>query len=243
MKAIVVNEAGGTDKLIYQEVDLPKVKANWSLIKIKGFGINRSEIFTREGESPTVLFPRVLGIECVGVIEETNDSEKLPKGQKVLSIMGEMGRAFDGSYAEYVAVPNDQIYPVTTNLPWKELATIPETYYTAFGSMKNLKIIKGDRILVRGATSGVGISFLKLLKARYPNLTIDGTSRSQEKKELLLSAGFNAVIIDKNGKLETEQKYDKILELIGPATVKDSFKHLNEGVFYVAQDNWVVNGF
>lgn len=229
MKAIVVNEAGGTDKLIYQEVDLPKVKANWSLIKIKGFGINRSEIFTREGESPTVLFPRVLGIECVGVIEETNDSEKLPKGQKVLSIMGEMGRAFDGSYAEYVAVPNDQIYPVTTNLPWKELATIPETYYTAFGSMKNLKIIKGDRILVRGATSGVGISFLKLLKARYPNLTIDGTSRSQEKKELLLSAGFNAVIIDKNGKLETEQKYDKILELIGPATVKDSFKHLNEG--------------
>lgn len=82
MKAIVVNEAGGTDKLIYQEVNLPKIKANWSLIKIKGFGINRSEIFTREGKSPTVLFPRVLGIECVGVVEETSDPERLPVGKK-----------------------------------------------------------------------------------------------------------------------------------------------------------------
>lgn len=143
--------------------------------------------------------------------------------------MGEMGRAFDGSYAEYVALPNNQIYPITTNISWKELATIPETYYTAFGSMKNLKITKKDKILVRGATSGVGISFLKLLKARYPDIVIDGTSRSQAKNEQLLSAGFNDVIIDKTGVLETEKKYDKILELIGPATIKDSFQHLNEG--------------
>lgn len=60
---------------------------------------------------------------------DTTDPQRLPVGQKVVSIMGEMGRAFDGSYAEYTLLPNDQIYPVTTNLDWATLATVPETYY------------------------------------------------------------------------------------------------------------------
>ena len=53
---------------------------------------------------------------------------------------GEMGRALDGSYAEYALLPNEQIYPVDSQLPWSELAAVPETYYTAFGSFKNLQI-------------------------------------------------------------------------------------------------------
>ena len=64
MKAVVVYEAGGTDKLVFQEVPKPQIKEGWSLIKVKGFGINRSEIFTRKGYSPSVKFPRILGIEC-----------------------------------------------------------------------------------------------------------------------------------------------------------------------------------
>lgn len=60
----------------------------------------------------------------------------MQEGQKIVSIMGEMGRAFDGSYAEYALLPNEQIYPVDSQLPWSELATVPETYYTAFGSFK-----------------------------------------------------------------------------------------------------------
>lgn len=54
--------------------------------------------------------------------------------------MGEMGRAFDGSYAEYVLLPNEQIYPKHTDLDWTTLAAIPETYYTAFGSLQQLRI-------------------------------------------------------------------------------------------------------
>lgn len=159
MKAVVIKEAGGPEKLLYQEVPTPKVKPGWSLVKIKGFGINHSEIFTRKGLSPSVKFPRILGIECVGVIAETSDEKRLPIGQKIISIMGEMGRDFDGSYAEYVLLPNDQIYPITTNLDWATLAAIPETYYTAYGSMLNLKIDQTDRVLVRAGSSGVGIAF------------------------------------------------------------------------------------
>lgn len=229
MKAVVIKEAGGAEKLVYQEVPTPKVKPGWSLVKVKGFGINHSEIFTRQGLSPSVKFPRILGIECVGIITETSDENRLPVGQKVISIMGEMGRDFDGSYAEYVLLPNDQIYPITTNLDWAALAAIPETYYTAYGSMLNLKIDREDRVLVRAGSSGVGIAFLKLLKARYPHIFVAGTSRNLNKEKQLKEAGYDEVVVDQDGKLQTEEKFDKILELIGPKTMKDSFKHLNEG--------------
>lgn len=228
MKAIKIYEAGGPDKLIYEEVPKPTLKKDWSLVKVMGFGINHSEIFTREGQSPSVEFPRILGIECVGVIEASSDEHLLPVGQKVISIMGEMGRDFDGSYAEYVLLPNKQIYPVDTHLSWKELATIPETYYTAFGSMKNLQIRESDKVLVRGATSGVGLAFLKLVKGHYKSVVVDGTSRSLSKKKDLLQSGFDDVIEDRDGVLQTQKTYDKIIELIGPATVKDSLKHINE---------------
>ena len=89
----------------------------------------------------SVTFPRILGIECVGQVAETTRAD-LEVSQKVVSIMGEMGRAFDGSYAEYVLLPNDQIYTVETNLTWTELAAVPETYYTVLQMKILLKLIK-----------------------------------------------------------------------------------------------------
>ena len=65
MKVVVIYEAGGPEQLKVEIREIPKVKEGWTLVKIKGFGINRSEIFTREGHSPSVKFPRILGIECV----------------------------------------------------------------------------------------------------------------------------------------------------------------------------------
>ena len=105
--------------------------------------------------------------ECAGVIEETTDEKRLPVGTQVISIMGEMGRDFDGGYAEYALLPNQQIHPVHTDLPIEEWAALPETYFTAYGSMRNLNIREQDRVLVRGATSGVGIAFLRLLKGKW----------------------------------------------------------------------------
>jgi NADPH:quinone reductase-like Zn-dependent oxidoreductase len=81
--------------------------------------------------------------------------------------MGEMGRAFDGGYAEYVLLPNEQIYPVSTSLSWEKLAAVPETFYTAYGAFLNLKITADSSVMVRGASSGVGIAFLKLVKGKY----------------------------------------------------------------------------
>lgn len=227
MKAIKIYQAGGPEQLIYQDVPIPDIKEDWSLVKIKGFGINHSEIFTREGKSPSVQFPRILGIECVGEVVQSS-TPALAVGQKVVSIMGEMGRAFDGSYAEYVLLPNEQIYPVHTDLDWTTLAAIPETYYTAFGSLQQLRIAPQDRVLVRGAGSGVGIAFARLLKTQFPHVVLHGSTRNPAKATRLQAVGFDGVITEADGKLQTDQRYDKILELVGPATLRDSFSHINE---------------
>lgn len=228
MKAVVIHHAGGPEQLKLEVVPTPKVKKNWSLVKIKGFGINHSEIFTRNGLSPSVKFPRILGIECVGIISQTTDPKRLPVGQKVVSIMGEMGRNFDGSYAEYVLIPNDQIYPIKTNLAWSTLAAIPETYYTAYGSLLNLHIKSGQMLLVRGGSSGVGVAFTKLAKALFTEITVVGSTRQLKKTDQLIDIGYDDVIQDQAGALMTGDSYDRVLELIGPTTIKDTFKHVNE---------------
>lgn len=212
--------------LEYKDVPTPKVKPGWSLVQVKGFGINHSEIFTRDGESPSVKFPRILGIECVGVVAEST-SDELQNGQKVISIMGEMGRAFDGSYAEYVLLPNEQIYPVETELSWADLAAVPETFYTAFGSLKTLKLQPTDTVMIRSGASGVGIAALRLIKAKYPNIKITGSVRNLAKKQVLLDAGYDYVVEDKHDELITIEKYDKVLELVGPKTLRDTFNHVN----------------
>lgn len=227
MKAAVVYEAGGPEQLKVEIVKQPEVKAGWSLVKVMGFGINHSEIFTRKGESPSVKFPRILGIECVGVVEEST-SPNLKNGQKVVSFMGEMGRAYDGGYAQYCLLPNDNIFPIKSNLSWLEIAAIPETYYTAYMSLKNLRINENDKVLVRGATSGVGYAFLKLLRGQFPNIYCAGTSRNENKRALLEQAGYDEIIIDHDNVLQTDESFDRILDLIGPAAMLDTFKHINK---------------
>lgn len=226
MKAIVLTKPGNADVLNYTTVPTPTVKPGWSLIKVKGFGINRSEIFTRNGWSPSVKLPRILGIEGVGEIAETTDETRLPKGQKVVTLMGGMGRNYDGSYAEFMLIPNQNIYPVTTDLSWSDLAAIPETYFTAFGSLLNLKLAATDTLLVRGATSGVGVAAVQLAKAMAPGITVTATTRNLAKTDRLMAAGFDAVIEDRDNQLQTEQQFSKILELVGPLTMVDSMKVL-----------------
>ena len=247
MKAVVIEEPGGPEKLLYREVPTPQVKPGWTLVKVRGFGINHSEVFTRQGLSPSVQFPRILGIECVGEVADTTDPVRLPVGQKVVSIMGEMGRAFDGGYAQYCLLPNEQVYPVHTDLPWEVLAALPETYFTAFGSMKNLRLEDGCSVLVRGATSGVGVAFLRLVKARFPQMRVVGSTRGASKGQLLLDAGFDGFVVDADGVLQTDEVFDRAFELIGPATLKDTCAHIREGGIVCSTGQlggqWYMDGF
>src|SRR6266704_2964415 len=121
MHAIVVEQPGGPEVLQLQERPHLQPRSGWVLIRVKAFGLNRSEMFTRQGHSPGVQFPRVLGIECVGIIEAAPETN-LAVGQTVAAVMGGMGRAYDGGYAEYTLVPASQVIPLQTTLPWELLA-------------------------------------------------------------------------------------------------------------------------
>lgn len=228
MRAIIVRKPGGPEALELTTVPRPQAQPGWSVIQVKGRGINHSEVFTREGQSPSVHFPRILGIEAVGVMAETTEENRLPSGQPVVTFMGEMGRAYDGSYAEYVRVPNAQIFPVTTDLSWPELAAVPETYYTAFGALQGLQLAAGQRLLVRGGTSGVGVAAVKLAHA-MADVTVIASTRHLMKADQLRQAGFDDVVEERDGKLRGTEKVDRILDLIGPATVKDSLAHVTAG--------------
>ena len=109
MKAMVLEKPCTAEEMKIKNVPIPEVKENWILVKIRAFGINRAEIFTRQGDSPSVKLPRVIGIECVGIVEEPSNSD-FKKGDKVFSMMNGMGREFDGSYAEYILIPKNQVY-------------------------------------------------------------------------------------------------------------------------------------
>lgn len=226
MKAAVVYRPGGPEVLTLEDRPIPNIKEGWTLVKVLGFGINHSEIFTRQGLSPSVQFPRILGIECVGEILQTTNTQ-LETGQLILSFMGEMGRDFDGSYAEYVLLPNKQIYPVSSHLSLESLIALPETVYTAYGSFQQLKIKEKNTVLVRGATSGVGVTFAKLIKAAFPKIHLAGTSRKTDKTDLLKSTGFDEMILDKDNTLKTEKSFDRIFDLIGPKAFEDNLIHLN----------------
>src|SRR2546430_13865602 len=127
MKAIVVEHAGAPDVLQIRTLPRPQPRPGWVLIQVKAFGLNRSEMYTRQGHSPSVRFPRVLGIECVGEVDDAGGTD-LTIGQTVAALMGEMGRAFDGGYAEYTLVPRERVLPGRTDLPWDVLAAPPQTW-------------------------------------------------------------------------------------------------------------------
>jgi NADPH:quinone reductase-like Zn-dependent oxidoreductase len=234
MRAAVCVGAGGPETLEIRELPVPEVRDGWSLVRVKGAGLNRSELRTRQGHSPNVRFPRVLGIECVGIVVDSTDPA-LPNGTTVAAVMGEMGREFDGGYAEYALLPNRLLKPVTTELPWDVLAALPETYLTAQGSLDALGVASsaGGRLLIRGGTSSVGMAAASIASGH--GMEIAATTRRQAKADALKAAGAAHVIVDDGAPLEPAVHAiwpdgpDHVLDLVGADTAVDSLRLVRRG--------------
>lgn len=85
MRAVVLHNPGPASNLRLETRPVPTATAGYVLIRIKAFGLNRSELFTRQGHSPNVAFPRILGIECIGVVESCPGGE-FNEGATVLTV-------------------------------------------------------------------------------------------------------------------------------------------------------------
>src|SRR3954469_12965566 len=218
MRAIVLDAPGPPEALMIRELLVPAPAASWVLIEVRAFGLNRSELHTRQGLASGVTFPRVLGIEAAGVVAQCPGRE-FAFGQQVVTMMGGMGRTFDGGYAEYTCVPASQVIAFASGLEWSTLGAVPEMLQTAHGSLTiGLDAQPEQSILIRGGTSSVGMAAAVLAKQR--NMTVLSTTRHANKAASLVDIGVDHVLID-DGNVARQVReilpagVDLALELVG----------------------------
>src|SRR3954468_14582572 len=227
MRAIVLDAPGPPNALTIRELPVPSPAAGWVLIEVKAFGLNRSELHTREGLASGVTFPRILGIEAAGTVARCPGAE-FPVGQQVVTMMGGMGRTFDGGYADYTCVPASQVIPFASDLDWSTVGAVPEMLQTAYGSLTGgLDAQPEESILIRGGTSSVGMAAAVLAKRR--NMTVLSTTRSSNKTAALTDVGVDHVLID-DGNVARHVRailpagVDTALELVGTPALPDTLQ-------------------
>ena len=230
MKAIVINGCCKAEDLHISEIPTPQVKPGWVLVKVRAAGLNHSEALMRlyEADRDYIHTPIVPGIECVGEVADASDSG-LRVGDRVIALMGGMGRSFDGGYAEYALLPATHVFRVDTDLDWTSLAAVPETYFTAHGSLfESLRLEASDTLLVRGATSTVGMAAVQLAKA--VGARVIAACRRESSFEKLQAAGADRCVIDDERLSEHPwaERPNKMLELVGIKTLYDSLRTVTE---------------
>ena len=227
MKAVVLTKPTRGGDVRLTECALPKVRPGWVLVRVRAFGMNHSEQLLRLSEirADHIRKPIIPGIECVGEIADPSDSS-FRKGQRVAALMGGMGRSFNGSYAEYALLPAHHVFAVSSELPWEELAAVPETCFTAWGSLFTcLRLQPEDTLLVRGATCALGYAAIQLAKAL--GCRVIATARRESSLSLLSEA--DRAVLD-TGRLEgTLPGVTKALELVGPKTLSDTLRCMQKG--------------
>ena len=253
MRAVVAERPDGPDGLVLREVPRPEPRPGWALVRVEAFGLNRSEYKTLKGYAgDAVTFPRILGIELVGVVDAVHgDAPAVPPGTTVAALMGEMGRAFDGGYAEYALVPEHQLIALDTTLPWEVLGALPETFLTAAGSLQHLGLQEGETLLLRGGTSSVGLACLEL--ARAAGVRVIATTRSDAKGRRLTELGAAGIVLDGDGFAERaravlpEGGANGAVDLIGGPAVLETLRLLRPGATVCnsgsLSDVWVIPDF
>jgi NADPH:quinone reductase len=227
MRAVVLDAPGPPEALRIRELPVPEPRPGWVLIRVKAFGLNRSELHTRLGLAQGVTFPRVLGIEATGVVAAAPGGE-FEEGQQVVAMMGGMGRSFDGGYAEFTSVPAGQVIAFRSELGWATLGAIPEMVQTAYGSLTvGLDAQPGQTLLIRGGTSSVGMAAATLAKDR--GLTVLSTTRRPDRAAALTAIGVDHVIVD-DGDVAAQVRaivpggVEAAIELVGTNTLPDTLR-------------------
>ena len=160
MRAVVLHHPGPSSALKLETRPVPRPNCGELLIRVHAFGLNRSELFTRQGLSPNVRLPRILGIEATGTVAECPGGE-FAEDEVVMTCMGGLGREVDGGYAEYCLVKAGFARGVDPRgLRWDVLGALPEMLQTSWGALnRSLKIQPNETLLIRGGTTSVGLCY------------------------------------------------------------------------------------
>ncbi len=227
MKAVVIDKITPAQNIKLSEVEIPKVKPGWVLVEVKAFGMNHSEKILRLEEINESYIQKsvIPGIECVGIIKDCSDSN-FKNGQKVVALMGGMGRSFNGSYAEYALLPQKNVFSIESKLTWDQLGAIPETFFTAWGSLfECLQLKQSDTLLVRGATCALGYAAIQIAKAL--GCKVVATTHKENKLKYLNEA--DEAVIDTGTLTGKVKGITKVLDLVGPKNLKDTLTCVEKG--------------
>ncbi len=257
MRAVVIQEHGDLDKLIYTQVPDPAPGPHEVIIKVKACALNHLDIWTRLGmPGIQIPMPHILGSDVSGEITALGKNVKsLKVGKRVIASPGLLpkndplagtdweslsdsykilGFQVNGGYAEYVKIPAQNIIPVSDRLTFEEWAALPLVFTTAWHMLiTRAELKKGETVLIHAAGSGVGMAGIKI--AKQIGAKIITTVGSDEKVKRAREIGAHHVInyrkteFDKEVQLYTDGRgVDVVLEHIGPETFNKSLACLKK---------------
>jgi NADPH:quinone reductase len=154
-------------------------------------------------------------------------------GQKVMALVGGMGRRISGSYAERVKVPSSNVVAVESDLSWEELSAIPESYATPWTSLVGILAVAKDQVVtIRGATSALGQAALNI--AGHAGAHVIATTRNSARASMLESLLAREVMVESSDLAERvrqrhPQGIDAVLDIVGNTTILDSLAMLRRG--------------
>lgn len=214
MKAIVITSYGGPEVLQLREYKTPPVTGDEILIEVKAAGLNRSDVFQREGNypAPPGVPSNILGLEAAGIVVECGpDVKNFKVGDKVCALLA------GGGYAEFVSVREGQCLEIPSDLTFAEAASLPETVFTVWSNIFQRGALKpGETLLIHGGNSGIGITGIQLANALGSKVIV--TVGSDEKGQNCIELGADFYINYKKQDFEKELReegVDVILDMIG----------------------------
>ncbi len=231
MRAIEIKAPGGPEVLTLTQRPMPEPKPGEILIKVAAAGVNRPDMLQRMGHYPPPPGASDLpGLEVSGTVEDANGAA-FETGQRVMALLP------GGGYAEYAVVDARHVLPVPDSVSLEAAAGIPETLYTVWTNVFEAGALKsGERLLVHGATSGIGTMAASLATAF--GATIYGTAGSDDKCTRAEELGFTKVWNYKSADWAAEMKeaggVDVVLDMIGGDYVIKNVSLLRSGGRHVS---------
>lgn len=181
MRAVEISQPGGPEVLQVAERPVPVPQAGEVLLKIRAAGVSRADAMQRQGKYPSPPGASdIPGLEAAGVIEAT--------GERVCALLT------GGGYAEYVAVPREQLLPIPENWSFEEAATLPENMFTVYDNVFTRgRFVHSDRMLIHGGSSGIGTTAIMLARA-FGAAFIAATAGSEEKCDACRELGADLAV-------------------------------------------------
>ncbi len=214
MKAVVITKSGGPEVLALKEYPTPEISGDQVLIEVKAAGLNRLDVFQREGNypAPAGVPDDILGLEVAGTVVQCGpEVTDFKTGDQVCALLE------GGGYAEFVSVREGQCLPLPEGLSFAEGASLPETVFTVWSNIfQRGNLQPGETLLLHGGNSGIGITGIQVAHALDSKVIV--TVGSEEKGKICLDLGADAYINYKSQNFEDElqnEGVDVILDMIG----------------------------